>query len=83
MKSHKSIVEPILLEICELVRLEDFASVVEELVCVKYAQTHGDKDVCENVNAYKSLPERGSSLPTFKVGLFSHVANLINVNEEK
>lgn len=43
MKSHKNIVEPVLLEICELVNLDEFANVVEELVCVKCKQAQEDE----------------------------------------
>jgi hypothetical protein len=66
MKSHKSVVEPILLEICELVRLEEFSNVVEELVCVKCKRTQDEKDSCGNSDV-KSPSER-KNLSTANVG---------------
>ncbi|XP_028395642.1 uncharacterized protein LOC114519665 isoform X2 [Dendronephthya gigantea] len=48
MKSHKSIVEPILLEICELVKLEEFSTVLEDLVCVKCSPSKDEGDASDN-----------------------------------
>mgnify|MGYP002803813879 FL=1 len=48
VKFHKNIVEPIVLEICELVKLEEFSNVVEELVCINCKQTQDEKDPCDS-----------------------------------
>ncbi|CAB4000828.1 Hypothetical predicted protein [Paramuricea clavata] len=71
MKSHKSIVEPTLLEICDLVRLamEEFSNVVEELVCVKCRQTQDEKDACGSPDV--NVPYERQNLSTPKVKLFS------------
>ena len=63
MRHHKSIVEPILVEICELVRLEEFSNVVEELVCVKCKQTPDEKDTVLNSKSSST----GQNISTCKV----------------
>ena len=68
MKCHKSIVEPVLQELCELVRLEEFSNVVEELVCVKCRQTEQEAD-CPGRPDVKKTSEK-QNLSMSKVGIF-------------
>ena len=67
MKSHKNIVEPTLLEICDLVRLEEFSNVVEELVCVKCRQTQDEKDPCGSPDVKGSSERQNLSTPEVKL----------------
>ena len=75
MKLHKNIVEPIVLEICELVKLEEFSNVVEELVCIKCKQTQDEKDPFGNNPRGNS----SSATPNFlkaKVKVFSCIYDI-------
>ena len=67
MKSHKSIVESVLQEICELVQMEEFSNVVEELVSVKCRQDEQGRDTCAAPNVKKTSEKK--NLSTSKVGM--------------
>jgi hypothetical protein len=63
MKCHKNIVEPIVLEICQLVRLEEFSNVVEQLLCIKCRQTQDEEDPCDNTDVTTLSARQNFSLP--------------------
>ena len=71
MKSHKSIVKPILLEICELVKQEEFSKVVEDLVCVKCSPNKCGGDASDIAD--DKIPTVTQRVSTHKVGLFSRL----------